>query len=229
MLPAVQKTKTIKLACVNGKSEVNYDVMRVKIKTPDSSIQMELCLSNFPWEKQSNVLQQIKFKGFKTGKRPDDSALESMPKLLLGIRAAKLLPIPLTENQVPREFREKFPGLEVFQSKLTGKLMFAGMLDRAGPDNPTSMLTFTTTSKRDKETNSGFLAPGEVVWPPLVDPLSQIDNTQSFLLGYITWFLNLQEIRDAICAPSQSVMAGQLKTAGCLMCCPLPKELAEIH
>ena len=229
LLSAVQKTETIELACVNGKSEVSYDVIIVDIKTPDSSIQMELCLSDFPWEKPSNVLKQIKFKGFKTGKCPDDSALEEMPKLLLGIRAAKLLPVPLTEDQVPREFREKFPGLDVFQSKLTGKLMFAGMLERAGLDNSTSMLTFTASAKRDKETTSGLLAPGEAVWPPLVDPLSQLDTTQGFLLSYITWFHNLQEIRDAICAPSQSVMAGQLKTAGCLMCCPLAKELAEIH
>ena len=132
-------------------------------------------------------------------------------------RVARLLPQPLSQNQVPREFREKFPGLEVFQSKVTGSLLFAGMLDRSGLANPTSMLTFTASPKLKKEADIGFPSPilaGEELWPPLANPLSKSENIQSFLLGYITWFHNLQEIRDAICAPSQSTMAGQLKTAG---------------
>ena len=87
-----------------------------------------------------------------------------------------------------------------------------------------SSLAFKAT---DAETDDHLVS--SQVWPPEASPLSTTEDSQPFLLGLIAWRHNVQEIRDVICAPNQSTSAGQLQVAGCLRCCPIAKELAQIN
>ena len=158
-----------------------------------------------------------------------------MPKILLGTRAALLLPEALPENSVPPAFRRKWPGLAVFKSRMTGRLVFAGMLPRhEGPyacgrpkgQHSISLLAFKANGEIGEEVKNN---PKGNFWPPEQCPLSLAEDSQQFLLGLISWRHNIQEVRDVICSPNQSTTAGQLKTAGCLRCCPLAKELSQVN
>ena len=131
-----------------------------------------------------------------------------MPKILLGVRAARLLPVTLQEDLIPPAFRRKWPGLEVFISKFTGKLVFAGMLPRREGPFSIPMLAFTAKGHMDE----GELEDDDITdafWPPARSPNSLAEDNQPFLLGLMSWYHNIQEVRDVICPPNQSSSAGQ--------------------
>ena len=210
-------------------------MVTVQLRSPGRDVILQLCVSEFPWEQPRKEMKEIKFKGYPKPIVPSENEAHNMPKILLGTRAALLLPEALPEESVPPAFRRKWPGLEVFKSRITGNLIFSGMLPRReGPyacihphNRPSiSLLAFTANTEIramiNNPTKGNF-------WPPEQCPLSLVEDTQQFLLGLISWRHNIQEVRDVICVPNQSTSAGQLKMAGCLRCCPLAKELSQVN
>ena len=119
---------------MNATARRRFDMITVKLRSLPKDVTLELCVSNFPWKKPKEELKGIKFEGFPRTVVPSKEEMSTMPKILLGVRAAILLPGPLAKELVPPAFRKKWPGFEVFKSKLTGQLIFAGMLARrTGP------------------------------------------------------------------------------------------------
>ena len=132
-------------------------MVTVRLRSLAKDVTLELCVSDFPWEKPRKEIREIKFKGYPRTLVPFQEEIQNMPKILLGVRAALLLPRTLPEELVPPAFWRKWPGLEVFKSKMTGRLIFAGMLSCrdgpyacGGPRGPYSipMLAFTAKGER---------------------------------------------------------------------------------
>ena len=118
------------IQCINGTVTKHYDMVTVKLRYPGKDVVLELCMNEFPWEQPRQEIREVRFKGYPKARIPSEDEVHNMPKLLLGTRAALLLPESLPEDSVPPAFRRKWPGLAVFKSRLTGRLVFAGMLPR---------------------------------------------------------------------------------------------------
>ena len=76
-------------------------MVTVKSRSLTKDVTLELCVSEFPWEKPRKEIREIKFIGYPRTLVPSNEEMRSMPKILLGVRAALLLPGPLTEELVP--------------------------------------------------------------------------------------------------------------------------------
>ena len=115
---------------MNATTRRQFQVVTVKLRSLTQDVIIELCVSQFPWEKPKEELTDIELPNYPPIVVPSYAEMRNMPKILLGIRTALLLPEPVAEKLIPATFRKNWPGLAVFKSKLTGKLLFAGMLSR---------------------------------------------------------------------------------------------------
>ena len=172
---------------LNATAQAQFKVVTIKLRSLTGSVNMELCVSKFPWEKPKKEIREKKIKGYPKVLVPSSAEIDNMPKILLGVRALRFLPVALQEDLVPTAFRKKWPGLKVFTSKLTGKLLFAGMLPRRDGPYSIPMLAFTAKDQtdegalKDEETADAF-------WLPAKSPVSLTEDSQPFLLSLISWY-----------------------------------------
>ena len=118
------------IRCMNATTKRQFQVVTVRMRSLTQNATLELCVSQFPWEAPKEELARIKFPNCPPVVIPSAAEMKDMPKILLGIRTALLLPEPVAQELIPATFRKDWPGLAVFKSKLTGNLLFAGMLGR---------------------------------------------------------------------------------------------------
>ena len=111
-----------------------------------------------------------------------------MPKTLLGICAALHMPETVPDDQIPPEFRRGWPGLAVFKSRLTGKLIFSGMLPRQGSQPPSHenkiqqnhpLLAFTATGAEGHMTPNQISLSHEVprTLAPAIEPSTWLSGS----------------------------------------------------
>ena len=121
----------VTIQSLNSTDIKQYPVITVKLKGLDRNVVMELCETQFPWEPPRPELRAVRFAGGIKARLPSREQIAAMPKILLGIRAAIFMPEAVPADQIPPEFKRNWPNLAVFKSRLTGKLIFSGMLSKS--------------------------------------------------------------------------------------------------
>ena len=127
-------TKTSELVNVQGLigSEAgNLPVVLIRVmgrKQRDISF----CVKSFPSDPPDPIMTQVVFKGEKASSWTPGQ-LDFMPKLLIGQRLLKLHPIPLSVEEIPTGFSTTWPGLCVYRSQFSGRLLFGGHLAMVPP------------------------------------------------------------------------------------------------
>ena len=104
---------------------------------------ISFCVKSFPSDPPDPIMTQVVFQGEKAPSWTPGQ-LNYMPKLLIGQRLLKLHPIPLPEEEIPIGFSNTWPGLCVYRSQFSGRLLFGGHLAMAPP--PSKLLLFNGKS-----------------------------------------------------------------------------------
>ena len=86
------------IQCLNKTTRRQFKVVTIKLRSLNQDVIIELCISQFPWEQPKKELKDATLIGYPRTVVPSAAELRKMPKILLGIRAALLLPEPVAKN-----------------------------------------------------------------------------------------------------------------------------------